>query len=326
VRVGENAFDIHVRVGENDDGGMHMSIASRALGDWDDVRIFLAVVRAGSYSRAAQHLGTRQSTVSRRIQALEHRLGTKLFDHRGHGMRPTPAADAIVPHVERMEAEALALERGLVDADAAPRGMVRVTATEGLISCWLVPNVPAFNAAYPSIMLDTLATSRYLDLGAREADVALRFGEPRDPRLIGRNLGTVRYRFYASAGYAAAHGLPESLDALYDHAVVDLHHFHSGDELGIWRSFIESHPRVVVRLTALSSYLQGLRQGLGIGLLPPYIAHTCSDLVDVGLDFGYRLNLKLLTHEETRHSARIRAVCDFIRERAHTDRDFLFGD
>ncbi|SDG15197.1 transcriptional regulator, LysR family [Limimonas halophila] len=303
---------------------MHMGIGSQALGDWDDVRIFLAVVRAGSYSRAAQRLGTRQSTVSRRIQALEHRLGTKLFDHRGHGMRPTPAADVMVPHVERMESEALALERELVDVDAEPRGVVRVTGSEGLISCWVLPNLPAFNAAHPAIMLDTLATSRYMDLGAREADIALRFGEPRDPRLISRSLGTVRYRFYASTTYLDANGTPASLDQLYDHAVVDLHHFHWADELGIWRSFIESHPRVRVRVTALSSYLEALESGLGIGLLPPYIAQSRPDMIDVALDFGYRLNLKLLTHEETRHSARIRAVSDFLRERAHTDRAFLF--
>jgi len=303
---------------------MHMSMGPQALGDWDDVRVFLAVIRAGSYSRAAQRMGTRQSTVSRRIHALEHRLGTKLFDHRGHGMRATPAAETMVPHVERMEAEALALERGLVDADAAPQGVVRVTASEGLISCWLIPAVPAFNAVYPSIMLDTLATSRYLDLGSRETDVALRFGEPRDPRLIARNLGTVHYRFYCTAAYAETNGVPRSLDELHAHPVIDLHHFHAGDELGIWRSFIANHPRVRLRVTALSSYLQALDAGMGVGLLPPYIARARPGMIDAGLDFGYRLNLKLLTHEETRHAARIRAVCDFIRERAQADRDFLF--
>jgi len=102
------------------------------LGDWDDVRFFLAVAKTGSFSAAATQLNTKQTTVGRRIQALERRLGAKLFDRHRHGMEVTPAARGVLAQAESMMSNATAIERHLAGLDREMAGIVRIAATEGL--------------------------------------------------------------------------------------------------------------------------------------------------------------------------------------------------
>ena len=109
------------------------------LGDWDDVRFFLAVAKTGSFSAAATQLNTKQTTVGRRIQALERRLGAKLFDRHRHGMEVTPAARGVLLQAESMMSNAASIERHLAGLDREMSGIVRVAATEGIAAGWLVP-------------------------------------------------------------------------------------------------------------------------------------------------------------------------------------------
>ena len=111
------------------------------LGDWDDVRFFLAVAKTGSFSAAATQLNTKQTTVGRRIQALERRLGAKLFDRHRHGMEVTPAARGVLVQAESMLSNATSIERHLAGLDREMAGVVRVAATEGLAATWLVPRL-----------------------------------------------------------------------------------------------------------------------------------------------------------------------------------------
>src|SRR5262245_8547799 len=112
--------------------------------DWDDLRYFLAVFRAGNLAKAAADLRIADTTVGRRLVALEEKSGVKLFDRTPDGYVPTPAGRAIVPHAERMEAEVLAMEREVGGADDRLAGIVRVTATEMLATRFIAPHLPAF--------------------------------------------------------------------------------------------------------------------------------------------------------------------------------------
>src|SRR6202171_186724 len=113
------------------------------LGDWDDVRFFLAVAKTGSFSAAATQLNTKQTTVGRRIQALERRLGPRRFDRHRPGMEVTPAARAVLVQAESMLSNATSIERHLAGLDREMAGVVRVAATGGLAAQWLVPRPPA---------------------------------------------------------------------------------------------------------------------------------------------------------------------------------------
>lgn len=314
----------HRHIPENCANDMQNRITRQGLGDWDDVRVFLAVARDGSYSKAAETLGTQQSTVSRRVQALEQRLGVKLFDRYSHGMRPTPAARAVQRRAETMECEAQSIERQLIGTDVEMEGVVRVTGTEAILAFWLVRHIRGFYQQYPRIKLELISSNEQLDLGAREADVALRFGKPKEPRLVARSLGAVQMNLFASKAYARAHGLPRSVEEVRNHCILDHTGFHKSDSAETWTQFVAEHDAAILQTNSWVTYLQALELGLGIGILPRFIGTASSEYIDLDLDLRYSSDLYLVTHEETNKSARIRAFCAYLNEAAAEDKGRWF--
>ena len=146
--------------------------------DWDDLRYFLSVCRAGTLARAAADLGINPTTVGRRLGALEETVQARLFDRTPSGYVLTAAGRELVPRAEKMEAEALALERAVLGADLRPSGRVRVTVTEMLATRFIVPHLSRFAERHPEVTIELECTNRSVDLGRREADIALRGGRP----------------------------------------------------------------------------------------------------------------------------------------------------
>ena len=146
------------------------------LGDWDDVRFFLAVAKTGSFSAAATQLNTKQTTVGRRIQALERRLGAKLFDRHRHGMEVTPAARGVLVQAESMMSNATSIERHLAGLDREMAGIVRIAATEGLAAQWLVPRLSELRRRHSDIVVQVIVGRP----GARPRHAP---GRPRHPLL-----------------------------------------------------------------------------------------------------------------------------------------------
>src|SRR5213082_1127312 len=153
-------------------------------GDWSsdvcssDLRFFLAVAKTGSFSAAATQLDTKQTTVGRRIQALERRLGAKLFDRHRHGMEVTPAARGVMVQAESMLANATSIERHLAGLDREMAGVVRIASTEGIAAHWLVPRLNQLRRTHPDIVVQVIAGDQVLDLATRQADLAIRFFRP----------------------------------------------------------------------------------------------------------------------------------------------------
>src|SRR5687767_14368201 len=142
--------------------------------DWDDVRHFLALARTGSVRAAGARLGVSHSTVARRVEALETRLGVKLFDRCRDGYLLTDAGHEVVAGAERVEREMASLERGVAGQDARLEGPVRVTCTDPFIARILVRALADFCEHHPGIELALDADARNLDLAKREADIAVR--------------------------------------------------------------------------------------------------------------------------------------------------------
>jgi DNA-binding transcriptional LysR family regulator len=292
---------------------MQKRVRELGLGDWDDVRVFLAVTRSGSFSRAAEMLGATQSTVSRRIQSLEERLGAKLFDRHAQGMRPTPAARAVIRRAELMETQAQSIERALVGSDMETQGSVRITGTEGILSCWLVPRLLPFREDFPEIRIELIIADKPLNLGAREADIALRFGRPGDPRLISRELGQVHFGLFAARSYLERCGQPESFTDLREHAILNHSNYYDTDTDDVWRRLIDDHAQLPLYTNSSISYLHAVRHGLGIGLLPLYIDGVAPELVSLDLNIGYVRDLFMVTHRETDKRARIQALTQYVK-------------
>src|SRR5215470_1273417 len=159
--------------------------------DWNDARYFLAVARLGSLSKAARLLGVRQSTVGRRIAALEAALEARLFERATGGWAPTPAGEAFAQRAGRIEDEALSAERMLAGREGRAAGTVRLTAPQAFGFSFVVPLLAQLRVEQPDIVVELIAENAPLDLSRREADLALRLGRPEQKRLVTRRLGDI---------------------------------------------------------------------------------------------------------------------------------------
>jgi DNA-binding transcriptional LysR family regulator len=166
---------------------------------WDDWQIFLATATARSMSRSARSMNLDQSTVSRRLAALEVRLGTKLFLRSRRGLELTPAAARLLPVITRAGAAFEEAERMLTWSDGPPRGTVRVATIEAVANYMLVPALPSLVAQHPQVQLELLPDAALVDLAARESDVALRLIPPGDSEFIARPIDAGPLRAYVSS-------------------------------------------------------------------------------------------------------------------------------
>src|SRR5918996_1468153 len=189
--------------------------------DWNELRLVLAVVRAQGLIGAARALGIDHSTVFRRLQAVEARLGQQLFERLpGGAYEATAVARRMAAAAERMEDEVLALGRDIAGRDHRLTGRMRVTSSETLAYRILTPHLAAFRRAHPGIAVELAIDNRVLNLTRREADVALRPMRPKEGDLWGRKLADVAWTAYGSSGYMEAHGALASPTDLNAHPLI----------------------------------------------------------------------------------------------------------
>src|SRR5262245_35865223 len=183
-----------------------MATSNLATIDWDQVRVFLAVARAGQLAGAAARLGLDVSTVSRRLDRLEDELGVHLFDRTRDGTIATAAAEAMLPAAEDME-RGLAMFAAARDAiETTAEGLVRMTAPPGIADSFIAPLLARFHRKYPRVVVELDASVGYADLTRREADLALRGMRPRSGDLIAVKLVTTQAIPMTSPEYAAELG------------------------------------------------------------------------------------------------------------------------
>ena len=165
--------------------------------NWDDFRYFLSVARSGSLSLAAESLSVNASTVGRRIDHLEQSMACTLFERQRYGMSLTPQGRRLLDHVQQMEFSVQALEENIAGGDDVLKGRVRLSLTDELASFWLIPNLAPFQKFYPQISLDVMSESYKVDLAGGEADIAIRLREPKEPGLLVRKMGVIKFHVFA---------------------------------------------------------------------------------------------------------------------------------
>jgi DNA-binding transcriptional LysR family regulator len=303
-----------------------MKMQKRSLigvgGHWDDFRFLLAAARSGRFTLAAKTLRTAETTVGRRLRALEGRVGAKLFDRRIGGMILTPAGKSALEDIEAMEQAAARAERSLLGVDQRLSGTVRVTTTEGLGSYWLTPRLAEFRARYPDIRIDIITSNEVLDIGAREADIAIRYARPIDLKLVGIKVGEVNFDLVCSKDYAARHGIPNSLEGLHRHTLIDHEPYRT---IPMWRALLEMNPHVVYQSNSTIAVVQAIRSGIGLGLIPRFARMLVSDLVVLDLWLDCSLPVWLISHLETNKAARIQAMWAYLKDWFQRDREEWFS-
>jgi len=284
------------------------------LGDWDDVRFFLAVAKTGSFSAAATQLDTKQTTVGRRIQALERRLGAKLFDRHRHGMEVTPAARGVLVQAESMLSNATSIERHLAGLDREMAGVVRIACTEGIAAHWLVPRLDQLRRSHPEV----IAGDQVLDLATRQADLAIRFFRPTSNQLVAARVGQFNMSIFAAPSYIEQYGLPQRLEDMREHHIVDHTTLHSLPAMKPWSEVVERSPNIVLRTNSSYSAVEAVQVGYGISVFPDYVTKS-SNLVAAPIDLKIVRDIWLVSHEETNKGARIRTVIDYVRDQFRQD-------
>jgi len=282
------------------------------MADWNDFKYFLAVARSGTTLGASRTLQVSQSTVSRRIAALEADFGLELFDKRPSGYVLTEAGEALLESAEGVEAAAAVAKAGV---DALKRGLtgsVSFTTNQVLGNLFLMQAIRDFRAAYPSLRLEFVATDNYLDLRKGEADVALRAGwRPTEPDLVGRCVAKDIWSVYCSRDYAAAHGKPETADDLARHAIITMDPKEHRSEMTEWINAQVPESAIVLRPNNVTGIHSSLKAGVGVSLMSDFVCAGDPSLIRCFTPGLPAPEIWLLTHERLRNVPRIRAVMDF---------------
>jgi DNA-binding transcriptional LysR family regulator len=288
--------------------------------DWDQLRIFLAVVRAGQFLGAARRLGVDQATVTRRVRALEACLGVRLFDRHTTGSVPTAAGRELVERAERIEAEVLRLKAELSHAGDVIEGRVRVGAPDGFGTLFLASRFVGLMERYPRLEIELVPLPRSFSLSKREVDLAITVERPGEGRLTVRKLTDYTLSLYASRGYLAAVPPLTSAADLREHRhvayVPDLLFAPSLDvraELGLdgTRTF---------QCASVLGQMEAVRSGMGIGLLHDYAARTYDDVELVLPQVRFVRTYFIVTHADIARAAPVRAVHDYIAALTSSER------
>ncbi|UJR85600.1 LysR family transcriptional regulator [Sandaracinus amylolyticus] len=281
------------------------------LSRWDDVRVFLAVVRQGSFTLAAQTLETDQSTVSRRIAALESELGGPLFERTPRGPVTTELGARLREDAERIEAEVHRFADAALGHERDVRGRVRIATTEGIALHFVVPRVlPALREAYPELELELVTSDRAVDLAAREADVAIRFFRTTRGDLVGRRVARLRTGVLATKALAKRARRRDPASLAWIATEID----GVATPEAAWLAQHVSTPPVL-RCSSYEVQVAAIRAGLGVGLAPLALRRVYPELAPIeGLPAGPTLELHVVTRRAIRTLPRIAAVIDALVE------------
>lgn len=293
--------------------------------DWSDLQAFLAIARAGQLSRAGRAMGVDATTMGRRLRRLEARLGATLFEQTREGQVLTETGERLLVQVEAMAQAAGAIGESSAAAGGPQlAGTLRVSVSEGFGSWFLARLVPEFAVRHPGLTLDLVASSGFLSLSKREADIAVMLSRPKAGPMLARKLSDYALRLYASPAYLADRGTPARVaDLAENHRLVgyipDLIY---APEL---RYLDEFHPGLSpqLRSSSINAQHQLIAAGAGIGVLPCFIGDADPGLVSVLPARRIERSFWLVTHRDTHQLARIRAGKDWIQAAVQQHREVL---
>ncbi len=291
--------------------------------DWDKLRIFQAAAEAGSFTHAGETLGLSQSAVSRQVSALESDLRAPLFHRHARGLILTEQGETLLKAVHDVSMKLEAVRSRLIDSRDKPSGDLRVTTTLALGANWLSSRLGEFTDLFPEVKLHLLLSDDDLDLGMREADVALRLREPMQPDLIRRRLFTVHFHAYASAEYLKKAGQPRTVADLDLHRLVAFGTSTATHFLYDLNSLLTigrepKNPRTPhLSINNLAAIIRAVEHGVGIAVLPDYCVAPNSGLVRLLPQTDMpEMDCFLVYAEEMKNVARVQAFRDFLVSKA----------
>lgn len=290
--------------------------------NWDDLKYFLAVARAGSVRGAAKDLDVNHATVSRRIRHFEEQLGQRLFERSGHGYEKTLIGEEIYAEAMHLEERLNSVSRKVAAKDPRLTGDIRITMPETIAEELLMDDLDEFARLHPGISLELISSARPFNLANREADVAFRITKTPPEHLIGRKVASLHRACYYSAAHADDIDKPD------------------WEKIGRWISWTDKarrpigkiardYPKFKARHKMLSANMQkeACKRGMGVGILLCYMADNDPDLVRIPpYTTEHKYDLWMLYHPDLRASAKIQTFVQFIQNTLAEKRPLLEGE
>jgi DNA-binding transcriptional LysR family regulator len=271
-----------------------------------DLAVTLALVRGGSLAAAGERLAMDPSTVFRSLQRIERGLGRALFERTRSGYVATELASELAAHAEQMEVALEAARSSVAAAPSQVSGTVRITTTDTILHALVAPALRSLAGEHPLLGYELNTGNELASLTRRDADIAVRATKRPPQHLVGKHIGPIRVALYAARKRGGRKFVDVEVgkadwiapdDALPEHPSV------------VWRKrhFPKAMPRY--RVNSIQSVLELVARGLGVGILPLFMAHDRSDLVALtGVLDEVQTELWLLTHAESRHLRRVSTV------------------
>jgi len=280
--------------------------------DWDDLRLFLAIARAGTLTAAAGQLRLSQPTAGRRLRSLEEVCGCALFQRTPNGFRLTDEGEVMLRHAERMEEEALALQRQFAGNDGELQGHLRLSSSDWFSNVVLSPAVAAFCLHHPQVTVEIVADFRLLSLDRREADLVFRLLPFEGPDVVQRRMTHVRYDLFASPTYLERRGSPETSADGEGHALIamDTQFDTLADIAWLRRRFPQAH--FAMRSNSREVQATACSHGAGLAVLPRLLGEQFGlTRIDVGEPLPGR-DIWLGYHADLKRLRRLRALVDHL--------------
>jgi DNA-binding transcriptional LysR family regulator len=305
---------------------MHGTPEHRRI-DWEDLRTVLAVADAASLAAAARALGVNHTTVLRRVNAFEERLGLRLFDRLPSGYALTAGGEELLAVARHMAETVTELERRLSGQDLRLAGSLRVTTTDTLMASVVPPLLAAFRARHPGITVEVATSNAFANLTRRDADVAVRPTADPPQTLIGRRVSGIAFAVYGAPAFRCESepGTAEG-EPLEEHPWIGLDDALAGSSVARWMRATLPRAEIALRCDSFLAARAAAEAGLGLAALPCYLGDLSPALVRFsGPVPEMATGLWVLTHEDLRRTARVSAFTEFAAGVLSRQRPLLEG-
>src|SRR5215468_3191503 len=307
------------------------ALSDSAVLDWESVRIFLEVARAGSFRTAATKLGMTGHGIAKRIEQLEHQLGAMLFTRHRDGVRLTADGGDLLSCAVRMEEASLGFVRRRGMLTQPLHGEIRIACTEGLGTFWVTPRLLEFVRAHPQILVDLHCSMlRPDDVVARaQADLAIQIEQPERRDLIIRRIGRMHILPCASKSYIATYGLPAAKQEIGERHRIVLMYAEQGRASEYYDQHFPERQQtgfVAMRTNVSTALYAAIVNGVAVGWLPTYYFAIGAPVVPLDIDWIYSFDIWLSYHPDLGQVPRVRRMIDWAIEEFDPQKYPWFAD
>jgi DNA-binding transcriptional LysR family regulator len=284
--------------------------------DWDNLRYFLAVARAGKLTAAARRLGQDHTTVGRRIASLESAFHSKLFERRPDGYRLTDAGQRLYKNVDALESSVWEIQRNIVGCTQHVEGVVRIGAPDDFGNLFLAKHIGELQSLHPGLKIELITLPYTLSVSKREADIAISVERPIEGRLFVRKLTDFEMRLYATRAYIDAHAPIDGASDLARQMWIGCASDFNSAALLDAATELDCTPTLRFTCSSFAGQLAAAVSGAGVAMLPCYVADQEISLTPILPDVVKATQAyNMVVHADLRDLPRVRTAANYIAQK-----------